>query len=249
MSATAAFEQYATWYDAFNRDKDYGGEARYILSQVAAWRPRPRRWLDIGCGTGNHAACLQAQGLTVEGLDASAFMVERARAAHPDIPFHTGTAQDFRLPGEWDVISMLFHVMSYQVTDAQVEGALARVAEHLEPGGVFVFDYWHSEGVRRDPPAQRVRESEVAGRKLFRVATPTEDPALRRIDIRYEFRWDSPDGECVHQEDHRMRHFSTAELTAFLGRAGLATVSCTAWKRDSQPGPDDWYGLICARRE
>ena len=247
-TATAAFDQYASWYDAFNTGKDYDAETRYLLEQIKPWRPHPQRWLDIGCGTGNHLACLQSRGIAAGGVDASAAMIAQARVAHPHISFHVGTAQGFQLQERWDVISMLFHVMSYQTTDAMVEEALQRVNEHLDAEGLFVFDFWHTEGVLHDPPARRVRESEVGGRKLYRVAIPVEDRALRLVDIRYEFRWDSPHGECVHEEQHRMRHFSPDELTRFLAGAGLTPVSCKGWKREAPPGKDDWYGLMCATK-
>ena len=247
--SVAAFDRYATWYDAFNRDKDYAAEIRHVIDQVTPWCPQPRRWLDIGCGTGKHVAGLQAQGIDAEGLDASPAMVAQARTSYPQFSFHVGTAQDFQLPGGWDVISLLFHVMSYQTSDANVNDALACVARHLDRSGVLVFDFWHTGGVLHDPPSRRVRESQVNGRRLFRIAQPSENRALRRIDIRYEFRWDAPDGPGAHEEKHSMRHFSPAELTEFLGRAGFEVVSCKGWQRESFPGPGDWYGLICARRQ
>jgi SAM-dependent methyltransferase len=243
----AAFDRYARWYDAFNRDKDYAAEVGYIVGEAKRFVSSPRRWLDIGCGTGKHLACLHGHGIAAEGMDASPSMIARARIAYPEFSFHVGTAQDFHLPGSWDVISMLFHVMSYLTRDTDVDRALARIAAHLDRSGLLIFDFWHTGGVLHDPPARRVRESEVDGRKLFRIAIPTENRGLRRVDVRYEFRWDSVDGDCVLEEQHSMRHFSPSELTEFLGRAGLTVISCKGWQRESPPGPEDWYGVICAR--
>jgi SAM-dependent methyltransferase len=244
----SAFDQYAAWYNGFNKGKDYAGETQYLREQIRPWCAAPERWLDIGCGTGGHLAYLRDAGIAVEGLDASAAMIAQARAAHPQIPFHIGSAQGFQLPGRWDVVSMLFHVMSYQTTDAQVEQALQKVAAHVMECGVFVFDFWHTAGVLHEPPAYRVRESHIGGRSMYRVSRPTEYRELNRVDVLYEFRWDAPDGPCVHEEHHAMRHFAPHELAAFLDRAGLAVVSCKGWKRERAPSPDDWYGLICARR-
>ena len=69
-AAARAFDQYAAWYNAFNEGKDYVAEARYVLEKAKTWQPAPERWLDIGCGTGNHLAYLQSQGIEVEGVDA-----------------------------------------------------------------------------------------------------------------------------------------------------------------------------------
>jgi SAM-dependent methyltransferase len=248
-SAPGPFDQYAAWYDAFNEGKDYDAEARYVLERVKTWEPAPATWLDIGCGTGNHLGVLQSEGIAVEGVDVSPAMIARARIAHPGIPFHVATAQELRVQGTRDVISMLFHVLSYQTTNDAVAGALENAAAHLAPRGVFIFDFWHSSGVLLDPPVVRVRQAHVGGRRLFRTAHPTEDRGRNLIDIRYGFRWDSPEGPVAYEEHHALRHFTATELDDFLGRAGLDVVACEGWR---QPGRalqrQEWYGLICARK-
>jgi SAM-dependent methyltransferase len=201
----------------------------------------------VGCGTGEHLAALRARGIAVEGVDASAAMVAQARRRHPDIPFQVARGQDFRLSPRRDAISLLFHVIDYQVTDEEVDALLGNLAAHLAPDGVLVFDFWHSGGVAADPPAPRGRQASVGGRPLFRLADPTEDRAQRRVDVRYEFRWDHPSGELVHEELHRMRHFARQELERFLGRAGLRPLCCEAWRERRPLRGDDWYGVLCAR--
>jgi SAM-dependent methyltransferase len=244
-----AFDRYAAWYDAFNEGKDYAGEARYVLERARTWHPSPRKWLDVGCGTGNHAAYLNEQGVDVEGVDASPSMIGQARAAHPRIPFTVGEAHAFRLAGDRDVISMLFHVLSYHVLDFEVSAALDNIRAHLGQGGILVFDFWHTDGVLLDPPGERIREARADGRPIFRLARPVEDRERRIVDIHYQFRWDSTAGPLVHEERHSMRHFTVAELASFLDRAGLEVLANERWMR---PGcalqREDWYGVICARR-
>lgn len=245
----AAFDQYAAWYDAFNQGKDYDAEVRYLLRTIADFACEPRRWLDIGSGTGHHVACLHSRGIDVEGLELSPAMAARARVAYPQIPFHVGSAQDFRLEGSRDVISMLFHVMNYQTSDTMVRSALDGIVAHLAPLGLLVFDFWNSEAVVRDPPVRRIREAQVDGRPLFRLSNPCEDRDRRRVDVVYQFRWDSPEGTLVHEELHAIRHFTRPELEAFLRDAGMIVLRCDGWMRDWPLSPDDWYGLICARQE
>ena len=240
-----AFDRYAAWYDAFNRQKDYDAEARYVLRRARQFVADPVRWLDVGCGTGRHLGVLQSLGLDVEGVDMSPGMITRARAIFPRIPFHVATSQDFRLEGGRDVVSLLFHVMSYQVSDVAIHAALARAAAHLGPTGVVMFDFWNSDAVLGDPPVRRVREAQIDGRSLVRIATPSEDRSRRRVDVRYEFRWDSPDGPLEHEELHALRHFSGRELAAFLHDAGMTVLACDGWAHD-HPLARDWYGFMCA---
>jgi SAM-dependent methyltransferase len=229
-----SFADYAAWYNAFNADK------------LKPWNPAPQSWLDVGCGTGNHLASASSRGIAVAGVDSSSTMAEQARIAHPGIEFHVGHAQDFYVPGDWDVVSMLFHVMSYQTSDDQIHAALRNVARHLGEG-VFVFDFWHTAGVLQDPPGVRIRDVDVNGRRLFRLSHPMEDRARRLVDVEYQFRWDRADGELVHQEHHSMRHFTVDELQAFLSAADLTMIDCTGWMRAGPPTARDWYGIAVAR--
>jgi SAM-dependent methyltransferase len=243
------FGRYADWYDAFNPGKSYDAEVRYVLEEVAATGASPTHWLDVGCGTGHHLASLHARGIAVEGVDQSPTMIESARQSHPDIPFHVASAQSFALEQHRDVISMLFHVFNYQISDALVDKALERIREHLAPKGLLVFDFWNSDAVKRDPPASRVRQADVEGRPLFRLGAPTEEPKRRLIHVHYQFRWDSPHGSLAHEEVHSLRHFDQAELASFLNKAGFAFVKCVAWLTTRPLCPDDWYGFVVARLE
>jgi SAM-dependent methyltransferase len=242
----AVFTQYASWYDAFNAGKDYGAEVRYLLGHIETLTGSPRRWLDIGCGTGQHLRHIQSRGIEVEGLDQSWAMIERARQLCSEITFHAGSAQDFALDGERDVVSMLFHVMSYQHSDEMVRSAMERARAHLATTGVFVFDFWNSEGVAADPPTERVREAVVDGRSLFRLSHPIERRDERLIEVKYQFRWDFPDGPLVHEEVHVMRHFTDRELETFLKDARLRLIRSEAWMAHRPLSVNDWYGFICA---
>jgi SAM-dependent methyltransferase len=175
-------------------------------------------------------------------------MIARARSAYPQIRFQVGSAEELNVEGNRDVISMLFHVMSYHVSDAAIDAALQRIGPRLSSSGVFVFDFWHSGGVTRDPPGFRVRETRVDGRPLFRVTTPTEDRAQHLIAVQYDFRWDSTDGPLVHTETHTMRHFTARELTVFLAAAGMEPIRCEGWMSGSGLSELDWYGCMYARR-
>ena len=246
MSGGGIFDAYGTWYEAFYRDKDYGAEARYLLGVVESLRSTPRTWLDVGCGTGDHLAALSGLGIAVEGVDASSTVIARARGRYPGIPFHVDTAQDFSLDRDRDVVSFLFHVVNYQATDEELRGLFVNAARHLAERGVVVFDFWHTDGVLRDPPQRRVREVSIAGRRLFRIADPTEDRERRRVDVRYEFRWDALDGQVAACETHPLRHFDVHELEVLLADAGLDLVTVEAWMERRPLRSTDWYGLACA---
>ncbi len=245
---TGSFSQYATWYDNFNDEKDYQAESKYILDNVVRWKDSTNTWLDVGCGTGKHLAYFKSQGVSVEGVDSSPFMISRARESYPETSFHISTAENFNLLKGWDVISMLFHVLSYHIDESEIRKTLKNVSDHLDDQGIFIFDFWHTPGLINDPPTVRARKKVINGRTLFRIAIPKEDRSKNRVDILYQFRWDSEDGPVVHQENHSMRHFTVEELESFLEDAGMRVLQCNGWMTTLSPSSNDWFGLILAKK-
>ena len=156
----AVFDAYAAYYDLLYRDKDYAGEAAYVQGLIRRHAPGARHILELGCGTGRHADALTNLGFRVTGVDRSGEMVARAReraVGRQDLQFMEGDLRDFRSGRKYEVVLALFHVMSYQTENADLAAAFTTAAEHLAPGGIFIFDCWYGPGVLTDPPTTRVR--------------------------------------------------------------------------------------------
>ncbi|MBY0506650.1 MAG: methyltransferase domain-containing protein [Bryobacteraceae bacterium] len=95
------------------------------------------RVLDLGCGTGLLLDELAATGATVVGLDASAPMVEKARAAYPRFELQVGDARDFHFAEPFDLV--FSNATLHWIPDA---AAVARsVARALRDGGRFVAEF------------------------------------------------------------------------------------------------------------
>lgn len=75
-----------------------------LLARVAA--PAPRRVVDLGCGPGNLTALLRERwpSATVEGLDSSPEMIERARADVAGVHFTVGDVRTWTMPADCDVL-------------------------------------------------------------------------------------------------------------------------------------------------
>jgi SAM-dependent methyltransferase len=110
----------------------------------AAWRdlllgvlaPPPARIADLGCGTGTLARLLSDEGYTVDGLDFSPAMIQRARAKLPEGRFAIGDAADPALEAfAYDVV-LSRHVL-WAMPDP--EAAIGRWVRLLAPGGTLVL--------------------------------------------------------------------------------------------------------------
>ena len=139
------FDHYAHYYDLLYRDKDYAGEAKYDASHILKHNKNAKTILDLGCGTGAHAEQLARLGFSVVGVDLSPVMLSRAEARKAVLPteiaerlvFIQGDVRNVRIGKQFDAVISLFHVMSYQTSNADLENAYATAAAHLNPGGVF----------------------------------------------------------------------------------------------------------------
>lgn len=234
------FDAYAAYYDLLYRDKDYATEAAYVHGLIQRHKPGARELLELGCGTGAHAACLAQHGYKIMGLDRSEAMVRQARARTNGMEFARGDLREFRAGRTFDVVLSLFHVMSYQTGNADLRAAMATAAAHLRPGGLFIFDCWYGPGVLSDPPTTRVRRLQGDGIAVTRIAEPDHRPNENRVDVHYEVIVEGQQGLQRIREVHAMRYLFAPEVDMLLEAAGLHRLALLSWLGDAPPNLDSW---------
>jgi SAM-dependent methyltransferase len=242
----AVFGAYSKYYDLLYRDKDYASEARYIDELITRHRPGAKTLLDLGCGTGRHAALLAERGYTLSGVDLSEEMLTLARAANPNASFSQGDVRSVRLGRSFDVVLSLFHVMSYQTTNADLRAAFATVREHLAPGGLFVFDCWYGPAVLSDRPQVRIKRLEDAAIAVTRLAEPVMHPNDDLVDVNYQvFVRDKQTGSVEElRETHKMRYLFAPEVKLLLEDAGLRLTQLSEFMSEREPGFDTWNAVF-----
>jgi SAM-dependent methyltransferase len=238
------FDAYATYYDALYLDKDYEAEVSFILQKLNSFAPNAKSILELGCGTGRHAADFARSGYSVRGVDLSESMIEFAqnrKAICPDdirskLSFSTGDARSFDAGREYDVVLALFHVASYQSSNDDIQSFIKNAAKHLKKGGVFIFDYWYGPGVLTDPPAVRVKRLEIIGGEITRIAEPELLVEECCVNVCYDIRIleTASMKEKRLYEEHKMRYFFKPELEMLCESAGLQVLQSASWM-DAKP--------------
>lgn len=245
------FDAYARYYDLLYCDKDYTAEAEYVASHIFQRAPQAKRILELGCGTGAHAECLARLGYSVHGVDMSEAMLVRAEARKAALPpevaarlsFSRGDVRTVRTGETYDAVISLFHVMSYQVNNDDLEAAFETASVLLRPSGLFLFDFWYGPAVLTQKPEFRVKRLEDNEIKVTRIAEPVMHVNENAVDVNYTVFIEEKTTGKVEQvrETHRMRYMFLPELaryqnTVFEGCASYAWMSNAALDAQSWAG-------------
>jgi SAM-dependent methyltransferase len=245
------FGNYARYYDLLYRDKDYVGETEFIQQLIQSTSaPGTATIFELGCGTGNHALLLAKAGYSVHGVDLSPEMLELARERCERLPadlaaklqFTKGDIRHVRVDEKFDVVLSLFHVISYQTTNADLLAAFETAKMHLKPGGIFIFDIWYGPTVLSEPPSVRVKRLEDDLIQVTRIAEPEIHPNQNCVDVNYHvfIKDKSSDTTTEVKEKHEMRYLFKPEIELYVNSLQMQLVEYGEWLTKKPAGTNTW---------
>lgn len=252
------FGSYSRYYELLYRDKDYAGEAAYVASHIKKHLPDAKTILELGCGTGTHAEHLANLGFNVHGIDLSDEMLAYAEARKASLSeavaaslsFSKGDVRNVRTGKTYDVVVSLFHVMSYQTSNADIENAFITASNHLKRGGLFLFDFWYGPAVLTQKPEVRVKRIQDDKISVTRIAEPEMLVNENLVNVNYTvFIEDKENGKVEKlRETHRMRYLFMHELDLMLHRNGFNVITRRQWMNDCDLSSTSWNGFVVANK-
>jgi SAM-dependent methyltransferase len=241
VTTSNPFGAYSNYYDLLYSDKNYAAETDYIHALLNRFELKGNELLELGSGTGKHGCLLVKHGYNVIGIERSAEMVARAK---PSSGFSSsqGDIRTVKLNRKFDAVLALFHVLGYQVSNDDIQSVFKRSAEHLRPGGLFVFDTWYSPAVYAQLPEVRIKRMEDRDWSITRIAEPEIYSNENRIDVRYTIHTkDRQSGACQEFfETHPVRHFSQPELDLLAMDAGFERIAAEEFLTGALPSTETW---------
>lgn len=100
--------------------------------------------LDIGCGSGMHAARLQELGHEVTGIDLNSNMIQYAKEHYPQCTFQQMNMTDIdKLKERFDLIVCICTTLCYLTDNKSLDKFMNDVRGLLNPGGKFIFDVFN----------------------------------------------------------------------------------------------------------
>lgn len=227
-SSSPQFTRVARVYDDLMAGIAYDLWMCYIKE---LWRARslsPASVLDVACGTGNVTYRLAAEGHETCGVDYSQAMIDIARSKlagyrgiGPAPCFECQNAAAVDLPRTFDAAVSLFDSLNYILDEQDLRRAFCRVAKHLNPGALFIFDMntvfalSHRFFDQDNLSSQRF--------PLYRWVS-SWNPDTRLCTIEMDFRALGETGVEDFHETHYQRGYTLKELKEGLEAAGMTDV-------------------------
>lgn len=128
---------YAAMYDDFKGDRYETIEL--LKGLIENYRPTAKSVLDLACGTGGIARGLVGR-FDIVGLDNASAMLDLAKKKLPDMPLVNANMIDFKINQKFDVVYCLHNSVNHLLTLCEWQSMFSNVADHLNNGGIFIFD-------------------------------------------------------------------------------------------------------------
>jgi SAM-dependent methyltransferase len=246
----------ARWWANFNLD---GPEIDYFGSLVSHNQPA----LDVGCGNGRLLVPWVAAGFDVDGVDASADMIEGCRTAARNVgrspALYVQPTHLLQVARQYKTIISCgtFGLGGTRATD--VEG-LRRMRSHLLSDGVLAIDYevkeWDSERWRKwQPRPADTSAPPDAERRLgpdgFHYALRHRITGVDQVDrsVSRELQaWQWQGDTLIAREAHALviNVYTSQEIVSALHSAGFTTVEVQGGYHGGPPTESDAFHVFIA---
>lgn len=191
--------------------------------------------LELGVGTGRAAIPLAQQGFKVTGIDTSQAMLTRAREKASrlklkagDLKLFTADMTNFALEDRFGLVFVAADTFQHLLTTRSQQQCIARVAKHLQPGGIFALSVrspvsvnWEEPGAPSSLLLDWTRRDEQTGELVMKFIAASADPArmVRSMTYIYDHLHDGIVQRSVFMTD--LRYSSQSELELLLQQEGL----------------------------
>ena len=190
-TAPALYTRFARYYDLiYDGIVNYAGDVDFLEKVFRRFRAQPKTILDVGCGTGNHAFPLARRGYRVTGVDQSRGMLALARAKAARLRnrprFVHADMRAFRLTQRFDAAVCMFGAFGYLLTERDVLRSLRSVRAHLEPQGLYVFEFWQGSAAR-PAPFESWFDVRRKGMEIVRLDVSRYNSRTGRLPVEFRF--------------------------------------------------------------
>ena len=248
--------KHASLYDLFYSNKDYEVESDFIHQLILETNgSEPSELLELACGTGNHAFCLEKKGYSILATDSSNGMIDQAKIKAKDrssnVQFEMMDMRDIAdIPRKFDVILCLFDSIGYLISNDNIKTVLKNVYDKLNDSGIFIFEFWHAAAMLRSYDPVRVKRWKLEDSEVLRISETSIDYKSQSCDVCYSIYRTYKDGTYSYlQETQTNRFFLLQEMNNFLENAHFKIISNLAgYNKSGIIDENTWHILTVAQK-
>jgi ubiquinone/menaquinone biosynthesis C-methylase UbiE len=216
------FTALAPYYDELMQVVPYDAWVDYVLLLFSMVEHDPVKLLDCACGTGNVSFELAKVGIDVTGVDIAPDMIavaqQKAAGSEQAIRFEVADLTSFDLGETFDSATCLYDSLNYILEPQDLRASFARIAAHLDRGGIFVFDMNSDYALTADLFTQANLDPKKA---LHYDWQARHDPASHITSVEMSFFRREADGTTSEfRETHRERAYKLEEVKEMLAATG-----------------------------
>ncbi len=246
-------KDYSSFYDLIYKDKKYTKEILSIKKIIKKYHKKPKNLLEFGCGTGNHSNLLSKLNLDVLGIDKSPFMLNIAKKKYgknTKLKFLKSDINKLKIKKRFDIVSALFHILSYQIQEEKIEKFFINSHRHLKKNGILIFDFWYKPAVLNLRPAIKVKFATDKKYEIYRITHPKWNKSQDIINIGYElliFNKKNKKAKTI-KEIHRMKYFDLEKIKKYLITYKFKLLEGLEIISNKKISPNTWGALVVAKK-
>jgi SAM-dependent methyltransferase len=248
--------RHAALYDLFYAEKNYAAESDFIHECIKIYHPdKPKRILELACGTGRHAYHLWQKGYKIIATDYSDDMLDCARENHrqrnTDVEFHRLDMRQPEYTGDApDVVLCLFDSIGYLETNEAILQLLKFVNRQLKNDGLFIVEYWNAGAFLRSFEPKRTKRFKTKEGEIVRVSETEIDYMNQLAHVHYTITEKSGSlPENIIKETQSNRYFLYQEMQLFFRQAGFESIaSFGGYTNDTVIAPDTWHTVAVVKK-
>jgi len=230
---------YSKVYNIVYKEKKYSQEVNYILKILHNNKNKIKDILDLGSGTGNHLIFFQKKKINILGVEKSQKMIN---LAHPDVKnlILKSDIKRLNLKKRFDVVTSLFHVVSYFNQNHELELFFKTAHKHLKKNGLFFFDFWFTPAVEFLKPTKKIKYFRGNNFILKKTSIPKIiKKNIVKVNFVFSIKFNDKKKK-IFKEIHKVRHFSIEELTFFANKNGFDYINSYQMLTTTKPNKRSW---------
>jgi len=254
MPESSYIGRHAELYDLFYADKPYNDEVSFLHSVLQNYG-NPKRVLELACGTGTHSLLLEKLGYQIIATDYSQDMLNQAKQKAQN----SDSLVDFRFQNmislnlderPFDAILCLFDSIGYVQTNENLKLVLKGVHDHLQSGGLFVFEFWHAGAMIRSYDPLRIRRWKTPEGEIIRISETTIDFRSQLCNVNYSiFETQNKVTYNLIQETQTNRFFLVQEMANLLSYANLSPIKWFAGFTNDESISENVWHIVCVAKK